>query len=126
MLDSFIVVGTQVLTLFILIGIGFACGRLKFLNKDGVKCINDIVIYIVNPCLIVSAFQRKFEAALLHNFLYAILGALIAHVLCLLIARFYGLLRSSPIAGSWGSLFYRLFWAPTEYSTERHIWWCSI
>ncbi len=86
MLDSFIVVGTQVLTLFILIGIGFACGRLKFLNKDGVKCINDIVIYIVNPCLIVSAFQRKFEAALLHNFLYAILGALIAHVLCLLIA----------------------------------------
>ena len=86
MLDSFIVVGTQVLTLFILIGIGFACGRLKFLNKDGVKCINDIVIYIVNPCLIVSAFQRKFEAALLHNFLYAILGALIAHMLCLLIA----------------------------------------
>ncbi len=86
MLDSFIVVGTQVLTLFILIGIGFACGKLKFLNKAGVKCINDIVIYIVNPCLIVSAFQRKFEVALLHNFLLALLGALLAHLICLFIA----------------------------------------
>ncbi|MBR5360344.1 MAG: AEC family transporter, partial [Lachnospiraceae bacterium] len=86
MLDSFIVVGTQVLTLFILIGIGFACGKLKFLNKDGVKCINDIVIYIVNPCLIVSAFQRKFEVALLHNFLLALFGALLAHLICLFIA----------------------------------------
>ena len=86
MLNSFIVVGTQVLTLFILIGIGFACGKLKLLNQSAVRSINDIVIYIVNPCLIVSAFQRKFEVALLHNFLLALFGALLAHLICLFIA----------------------------------------
>ncbi len=86
MLDSFIVVGTQVLTLFILIGIGFACGKLKLLTRSAVKSVNDIVIYIVNPCLIVSAFQRKFEPTLLHNFLLALLGALIGHVICLALA----------------------------------------
>ena len=86
MFDSFIIVGTQVLTLFILIGIGFGCGRLKLLRQDGVKCINDIVIYIVNPCLIVSAFQRDFEAALLRDFLRALMGAAIAHLICLVIA----------------------------------------
>ncbi len=86
MLDSFVVVGTQVLTLFILISIGFACGRLKLLNQTAVRSINDIVIYIVNPCLIISAFQRKFEVTLLHNFLFAVLGAFIGHMLCLAIA----------------------------------------
>ncbi len=86
MLDSFVVVGTQVLTLFILIGIGFICGKLKLLTRPAVKSVNDIVIYIVNPCLIVSAFQRKFEVTLLHNFLLAIAGALIGHVICLVIA----------------------------------------
>ncbi len=86
MFDSFVIVGTQVLTLFILIGIGFACGKLKLLQQAGVKSINDIVIYIVNPCLIISAFQRDFEAGLLHNFLLALMGAALAHVICLIIA----------------------------------------
>lgn len=86
MLESFIVVGTQVLTLFILIGIGFACGKLKLLQQAGVKNINDIVIYIVNPCLIVSAFQRDFEKSLLHNFLLALTGAVLSHLICLIIA----------------------------------------
>ncbi len=86
MFDSFVIVGTQVLTLFILIGIGFVCGKLKLLQQAGVKSVNDIVIYIVNPCLIISAFQRDFEAGLLHNFLLALMGAALAHVICLIIA----------------------------------------
>ncbi len=85
MFDSFIIVGTQVLTLFILIGIGFACGKLKLINQSGVKCINDIVIYIVNPCLIISAFQRPFEITLLHNFLLALAGAFVGHFICLML-----------------------------------------
>lgn len=86
MLESFVIVGTQVLILFILIGIGFGLGKRKVLNDAGMRCINDIVIYVVNPCLIVSAFQRKFETQLLHGFLMALLGAVIAHGLCLILA----------------------------------------
>ncbi len=86
MLESFLIVGTQVLILFILIALGYGLGKCKIFNQDGVKCINDLVIYVVNPCLIISAFQRKFEIALLRNFVLALIGALIAHVLCLVLA----------------------------------------
>ncbi len=86
MFESFAVVGTQVLILFILIALGYALGKSKLLNKDGVKCINDLVIYVVNPCLIISAFQRPFEMSLLRGFLMALLSAVIAHAICLIIA----------------------------------------
>ena len=86
MLESFVIVGTQVLILFILIALGYGLGKGKIFNQDGVRCINDLVIYVVNPCLIISAFQRKFEIELLHNFLLALVGALLAHVICLILA----------------------------------------
>ncbi|MBR1440786.1 MAG: AEC family transporter [Lachnospiraceae bacterium] len=86
MLESFGIVGTQVLILFILIALGFALGKGKMLNDGGVKCINDIVIYVVNPCLIISAFQRQFETALLHGFINALIGGVIAHTVSLALA----------------------------------------
>ena len=86
MLESFGIVGTQVLILFILIALGFALGKGKMLNDGGVKCINDIVIYVVNPCLIISAFQRPFETALLQGFINALIGGAIAHTVSLVLA----------------------------------------
>lgn len=81
MLNSFLVVGTQVLILFVLIALGFLGGKIKIMNKDGVKCINDIMLYFVTPCVIIHAFQREYEAQLLHNLLLAVLGAFISHAI---------------------------------------------
>ena len=49
--QNFITVGTQVLELFILIALGFLCGKTKMLNDTAVKSITDIVLYIVCPIL---------------------------------------------------------------------------
>ena len=86
MLECFGIVGTQVLILFILIGMGYGLGKLKMFNDGAVKCINDLIIYIVNPCLIINAFQRKFDSQLLNGFVNALVGALIAHALSVIIA----------------------------------------
>ncbi len=86
MIESFTIVGTQVLVLFILIAIGFGLGKARIIDQNSVKSINDLMIYVVNPCVIVGAFQRKFEAVLLRGFLQAVVGALIGHVLCLVLA----------------------------------------
>lgn len=86
MLQSFQIVGTQVLVLFVLILIGFFCGKKKLFSDQAIRGINDLVLYIVNPCVIVQAFQRDFNVSLLRGFLLALLGAVIAHGLCLILS----------------------------------------
>lgn len=86
MLDNFITVGTQVLELFILIGIGFLCGKTKMLSHKPVKSITDIVLYIVSPCVIVQNFIRPFDPAMLGGLLATAAAALVIHAVTIVIA----------------------------------------
>ena len=47
MLENFIVVAQQVLVLFILISLGFACGKKKIITDVSAKHINNLVLYFV-------------------------------------------------------------------------------
>ena len=82
MLESLRIVGTQVFILFILIMLGFFGGKKKMISKEGVKCINDIMLYFVTPCVIINAFQREYDPTLLKALLISILAAVISHVVC--------------------------------------------
>jgi len=85
MIESFIVVGTQVLILFLLIGLGFFGGRIKITTSEGVKCINDIMLYFVTPCVIINSFQRDFDPELFKNLILCIFAALLSHGMCVLL-----------------------------------------
>lgn len=89
MLDNFIMIAQQVLVLFILIGIGFLCGKKGILTDSSSKKITDIVLYVVTPCVMISAFQREFSMELLGNILItALCAALIiigSIILCMLV-----------------------------------------
>ncbi len=65
MLNSFLTVSQQVLILFVLIGIGFFCGKTKIINETGSKVIADVVLFFVTPCVIINAFQREFDVTML-------------------------------------------------------------
>lgn len=67
MTDNFFMVSQQVVILFILIGIGFLCGKVKFLNDNAAKKLTDIVLYIVTPCVMINSFQREFNTSMLVN-----------------------------------------------------------
>ncbi len=67
MLDNFLMVSQQVGVLFILIAVGFLCGKVKFINDNSAKKMTDIVLYIVTPCVMINAFQREFNMAMLYN-----------------------------------------------------------
>lgn len=69
LLENFIMIAQQVLVLFILIGVGFACGKKGILTDESSKKITDIVLYVVTPCVMISAFQREFSMHLLGNIL---------------------------------------------------------
>lgn len=75
MLNNFIMIAQQVLVLVILIGVGFACGKKGILTDVSSKKITDIVLYVVTPCVMISAFQRDFSMELLGNILITTLCA---------------------------------------------------
>lgn len=75
LLENFIMIAQQVLVLFILIGVGFACGKKGILTDESSKKITDIVLYVVTPCVMISAFQPEFSMHLLGNILITALCA---------------------------------------------------
>ncbi len=75
MAENFIMIAQQVLVLFVLIGVGFLCGKKKILNDASSKGMTDIVLYVVTPCVMITAFQREFSIDLMGKIAVAVLCA---------------------------------------------------
>lgn len=88
-LDSFLAVAQKVGLLFILIALGFICQRVKLLTEQANKCMADIVMYIVTPCVIINAFSatlysREELLSILKNIGIVAIIAVLAHVFMIL------------------------------------------
>jgi len=81
MFESFVVVARQVLILFLLMGVGAACHRLKVLSRETVKGLTELLVLIVTPTLIVHVFQRPFDRALLAGLGWAVAASFAAHAI---------------------------------------------
>lgn len=87
MLQNFLTVGQQVLIIFILIAIGFICGKTKMIKEDGAVCITNIVLYVVTPCVMIEAFQREFDPSMLKNLAIAVAAAFCVHLFSIIVAK---------------------------------------
>lgn len=87
MADSFFTVAQNVLTLFLIIGVGVACGKLKLLNDTAVKACANLVLYIATPCVIVNSCIREFDLSLLKGFLIVAAAATVNHLALIVVAR---------------------------------------
>lgn len=85
LLDYFFTVSGQVLILFILIGIGYICGKIGFINENTAKHITDIVLYFVTPCVIINAYQIDFNPSILINLGITALCAIGVHIISIII-----------------------------------------
>lgn len=57
MLESLLLVAGQVLTLFLLMGIGFLLARIGKLTEKAVSELSFLVLYIVIPSAIIQSFR---------------------------------------------------------------------
>lgn len=87
MLQDFLTVASQVLTLFLLIGVGVVCAKVKLLSDGAVKALANLVLYIATPCVIVKSCIREFDPAMLWGFLTVIAVAAATHGLLILLAK---------------------------------------
>ena len=57
MLDAFWVVGGSVLTLFLLMSVGFGFGRAGLLTGAALSQVSRILLYVVTPCIMLTSFE---------------------------------------------------------------------
>ncbi|MBQ7089185.1 MAG: AEC family transporter [Clostridia bacterium] len=87
MWQDFLTVASQVLTLFLLIGVGAVCAKTQLLSERAVKALADLVLYIATPCVIIKSCIREFDSAMLWGFLTVIAVAAVTHGLLIVLAK---------------------------------------
>jgi len=65
------IVGRQVLIMTILMAVGVICAKTKLVGHQGSKDLAGVLLYIVNPFLVLLSFQQEYSATILRNFLMA-------------------------------------------------------
>lgn len=81
MAENILTVGNQVVILFVLIFVGFICGKTKLLNDGAIKGFTDFVLYVVSPCVIINSYQREFDIAMLKGLLLTLAASAASFVI---------------------------------------------
>ena len=83
MLEALLVVAAKVGVLFILMSIGYVCNKTGLLREPAVKGMTDLVLFVVTPCILVTAFQRDYEPALMGGLGQAFAVTLVSNLVCI-------------------------------------------
>lgn len=83
----FLILSRQILKMFLLILVGFLCCRKKLIDTQGNRALSNLLLMVVNPCVIVNAFQTEFSAHLLKGLLCSLFLALLTHIIGILIGK---------------------------------------
>ncbi len=88
-LDSFLAVAQKVGLLFIIIALGFICQKIRLLTEEANKCMADIVMYFVTPCVIINAFSATMYSkaellGILKNIAIVAVVSVLLHVVMIL------------------------------------------
>lgn len=87
MIENFLTVGSQVLVLFSLIGIGVIAAKANLLTKEAARSMADIVLLFATPCVIIRSFERDVSPELLRGLGIAVLASLGIHIASILLVH---------------------------------------
>nr|WP_319487657.1 AEC family transporter [uncultured Caproiciproducens sp.] len=94
MLSSFFTIFQKAIILFIMISVGYFCGKTGMITKRGSRQINAILLNVVTPCLIVSSLQSMIGKIGIHNLMSASFWSMIAIGLSVLVSMLF--FRKNP------------------------------
>lgn len=85
--DNALLVGNQVLILFLLIFVGMAARRFRLLDEQGVHQLTNLLLVIITPSVIILSFQTPFDRTLLQGILIAAAFAVLTHIVGAVVGR---------------------------------------
>lgn len=90
MIENFLTVAAQVLSLFIMIFIGFVLGKTRLLTENATTGVSNIILYIATPAAILQAFLNEQPTREKNiNLLLIALFAIVAHIVGIVLAKLF-------------------------------------
>lgn len=86
MLDNFLMAGEQTLIVFLLMAVGFFCGKKKIIDDRLADGLAGFVVNIAMVGVIILAFQREFEKKLVSEFLMSMIISAVGYGLAIAVA----------------------------------------
>lgn len=76
----------QIFTMFVIIIIAIICYRCKLIDEGGNNVLSNLLLYLINPCIMFCSYQKKFEMEMLQGLIICLVVALLSHLLGMVIA----------------------------------------
>lgn len=85
----------QVGILFILIFLGFFCGKLKIITQEGKQVLSNLLVQIILPAMVLNSYFSEFDPEVLNNLLLAFFWSTVAIVIAMAISALFVFLRKT-------------------------------
>lgn len=89
-MDLSLILLEQILVIAIMILFGFAAGKAKILTLENSATISKMALYIVSPCMTISALQLDYSREKALGFGLAVLCAVVYHIVAITGTRWFG------------------------------------
>lgn len=82
----FSIVLSQMVKMFLIMVLAFILYRMKIVSQEGNRTISDLLLLVVNPCVIINVFQRDMDPVLVKGLIWTFFGAAAAHLIGIVIS----------------------------------------
>lgn len=84
----FILIFEQLMKMFFIMLLAFICYKIKLVSQEGNRSISNLLLFVVNPCLILTAYQIDYDPDLVRGLVLAFLAAAATHAAGIVISTF--------------------------------------
>lgn len=84
--------------MLVILLVGILCCRIDLVGPEGSRCISNLLLNIVNPCLIITVYQTDYDKTLVAGLLLSFAAAIASHFIAILIST--ALIRKNSSAES--------------------------
>lgn len=82
----FILIFEQLVKMFFIMLLAFLCYRVKIVNQEGNRSVSNLLLMVVNPCVILTVYQTEYDPQLVRGLLLAFAAAAASHVLAIVVS----------------------------------------
>lgn len=86
-METVALAANQIVTMFIIIVLAIICYKTGLISDSGNKTLSNILMYLINPCIIFCSYQKEFNERLVKGLLISFLLAFAAHAIAMLAAQ---------------------------------------
>ena len=88
----------QIILMFCLMLVGVLINKFKFMHAQTSNDLTNILLYIVSPCLIINAFEQKYSASRINQFILVAIGILVFYVIAIIVSKLiFGRLKNENL-----------------------------